>query len=249
MRIGIVFGIMLLGVVASFAIPYPGFTACGEYGGEYSQDTNTCVLKNGAKCCPMDCDESGLVECSEIVNVECKELGETPMVITGCCDGLIVEMKKQYYTQECGFNAPTGGYTGVCIACGDGICDSKYESKCNCPIDCGGEAGYTECFEYAFSSYYPEHELCVITKGGEESIRCYPTQNPKDNKFKKCSEYELEKREFSENKKNDEPEVKNPEPQEVEIKDDNLVYLIVGIVVLIVLAIGVRQFLIEEKSK
>ncbi|MEI7998964.1 MAG: hypothetical protein WCH62_05605 [Candidatus Omnitrophota bacterium] len=28
------------------------------------------------------------------------------------------------------------GYERVCIACGDGICDERYEYQCNCPQDC-----------------------------------------------------------------------------------------------------------------
>ncbi len=30
-----------------------------------------------------------------------------------------------------------GGYNYVCTNCGDGLCNEKYESSCNCPKDCG----------------------------------------------------------------------------------------------------------------
>jgi hypothetical protein len=29
-----------------------------------------------------------------------------------------------------------GGYRYICLACGDGTCDKKYEDKKNCPEDC-----------------------------------------------------------------------------------------------------------------
>lgn len=29
-----------------------------------------------------------------------------------------------------------GGYAYMCIACGDGVCDPKYENATNCPEDC-----------------------------------------------------------------------------------------------------------------
>lgn len=48
-----------------------------------------------------------------------------------CCKGLV----DRESLAVCG-KAYGGGYVYVCLKCGDGICDSKAESNCNCPEDC-----------------------------------------------------------------------------------------------------------------
>ncbi len=48
-----------------------------------------------------------------------------------CCKGLV----DRESLEVCG-KAYGGGYVYVCLKCGDGICDSKVESSCNCPADC-----------------------------------------------------------------------------------------------------------------
>ena len=50
-----------------------------------------------------------------------------------CCSGLILKSPKRAFTDECYSGE---GFGTICIACGDGICDSTYESNCNCPEDC-----------------------------------------------------------------------------------------------------------------
>ena len=67
----------------------------------------------------------------------CKKLGEAPVpngpgynTIPQCCAGLVERTE----ASACG--QPIGGYAGVCLACGDGTCDKRFENKCNCPEDC-----------------------------------------------------------------------------------------------------------------
>ena len=50
---------------------------------------------------------------------------------TNCCPNLVNRDSKD----DCELNL-VGGYSYVCINCGDKVCDQKYESKCNCPEDC-----------------------------------------------------------------------------------------------------------------
>ncbi len=47
-----------------------------------------------------------------------------------CCSGNIIIISKE----ACG--EPYGGFAGLCSPCGNGKCDSQWESNCNCPEDC-----------------------------------------------------------------------------------------------------------------
>ncbi|MBL7169426.1 MAG: hypothetical protein ISS48_00210 [Candidatus Aenigmarchaeota archaeon] len=76
----------------------------------------------------------------------CKSHGEILEYTPGddmsiqCCQGLTHSLQKDLFDENCTnlFEKHAyGGYAGICLACGDGICDSKHESKCNCPEDCG----------------------------------------------------------------------------------------------------------------
>jgi len=86
--------------------------------------------ENGCNC-PQDCK-----------NFKCKAHGEIPRYTAPgddmsiqCCPGLKHRTQKEYFTENC--QEPfIGGYTGICLSCGDGICDTKFEGKCNCPEDC-----------------------------------------------------------------------------------------------------------------
>ncbi len=72
-----------------------------------------------------------------------KVLGsDTVMKIkTPCCKGLV----EVFPLDMCGDkhrSTPMGIYS--CSKCGDLICDAKYESKCNCPKDCGGQTNISD---------------------------------------------------------------------------------------------------------
>lgn len=86
--------------------------------------------ENGCNC-PQDCKD-----------FKCKAHGEIPRYTAPgddmsiqCCEGLKHRTQKEYFDEDCKTEF-VGGYIGICLACGDGICDSTYESECNCPEDC-----------------------------------------------------------------------------------------------------------------
>ncbi|MBU1103919.1 MAG: hypothetical protein KJ600_05165 [Nanoarchaeota archaeon] len=111
-----------------------GYLKCSDCGNGVCEDWEN-------KCnCLDDCE-----------NVSCKKHGEVPK-FTGledsmavqCCEGLIHRTQKGQYDEDC-VNLfekyGGGGYVGICLACGDGVCDSEFESVCNCEEDCGGDSG------------------------------------------------------------------------------------------------------------
>ncbi len=86
--------------------------------------------ENGCNC-PQDCKD-----------FKCKGAGEIPNythpaddMSIQCCKGLKHRAQKEYFNWLCQ-EQPVGGYYGICLSCGDGICDKKLESRCNCPEDC-----------------------------------------------------------------------------------------------------------------
>jgi hypothetical protein len=90
--------------------------------------------ENGCNC-PQDCKD-----------FKCKGHGEIPLYTSPyddmsiqCCDGLLHGVQKDAYDDDCVnlFEKHGGaGYFGICLSCGDGVCDEEVESKCNCPEDC-----------------------------------------------------------------------------------------------------------------
>ncbi|MEO9236321.1 MAG: hypothetical protein ABI421_23470 [Polyangiaceae bacterium] len=76
-------------------------------------------------------------------SAKCIGLGETrpgvPSADNACCAGLQSADIKEDFDSTCASRG-AGGYAGVCLACGDGVCDSRFETKCNCPADCSVSA-------------------------------------------------------------------------------------------------------------
>ena len=75
----------------------------------------------------------------------CKKLGEISQDLdqgisnsSSCCAGLKQILRSSAFDANC-VGAWGGSNPYLCLACGDGVCDSKYESKCNCPADCSKE--------------------------------------------------------------------------------------------------------------
>ena len=87
---------------------------------------------------------------SKKVEVTCSLLGQPtkdstepgpPMAdLNSCCAGLTPTYPLQDFDKSCVNTylerGPSGPTNYLCLACGDGICDSKYENKCNCSGDC-----------------------------------------------------------------------------------------------------------------
>ena len=111
--------------------------------------TNTdCPLGHECQChiaTPADCPqcEGGDIVCMCIdLNKDCGAIvGQVmanvdpndPRKSRGCCPGLILKPPKKAYADDCHMGE---GFGVLCLACGDGVCDSTYESNCNCPEDC-----------------------------------------------------------------------------------------------------------------
>lgn len=72
-------------------------------------------------------------------NISCAKEGETQGA-TGCCEGLIPKTASEVNeaTGEC-----IDYWHLVCLKCGDGVCNNKYENYCNCPEDCKREINCT----------------------------------------------------------------------------------------------------------
>jgi len=60
---------------------------------------------------------------------------------TTCCAGLSTIEYSGRFDQNCNRVAIAGEPAGVCSKCGNGICES-WETKCNCPSDCGSSCTY-----------------------------------------------------------------------------------------------------------
>ena len=60
--------------------------------------------------------------------------------LDSCCPGLIPTFPLEDFNKNCANtyleSGPTGATNYLCLACGDGVCDGKYENKCNCSEDC-----------------------------------------------------------------------------------------------------------------
>jgi hypothetical protein len=83
-------------------------------------------------------------------NDSCRTLGQPtkettengpPMTdLASCCDNLTPTFSAQDFDSECKNTYLEQGISGatryLCLACGDGNCDKKYENNCNCPKDC-----------------------------------------------------------------------------------------------------------------
>ena len=92
----------------------------GECPSGFSRDMYRCP-GTLSWCTPKKCQQLG----------EEENIGVPSRALTPCCGELVrIEPKR-----ICG--QPIGGYYGgVCTACGDKQCDSKYENSCNCAVDC-----------------------------------------------------------------------------------------------------------------
>jgi hypothetical protein len=55
-----------------------------------------------------------------------------------CCSGVVLRCGLPLSAESC--DLTVGGYNGfpMCVACGDGNCDTQYENRCSCPEDCHG---------------------------------------------------------------------------------------------------------------
>lgn len=86
-------------------------------------------------------------------NISCSALGQPTKVVdqtsppvsdlSSCCGDLVPIFPTSDFNSTCVNTYLKAGLTGptnyLCLACGDGICDVKYENNCNCPEDCDNQ--------------------------------------------------------------------------------------------------------------
>ncbi|MEA3343531.1 MAG: hypothetical protein U9Q92_05160 [archaeon] len=86
-------------------------------------------------------------------NTDCTKEGETPGA-TGCCEGLTAKTASEVNeaTGEC-----IDYWHLVCLKCGDGVCDDKYENYCNCQQDCKREI---DCITEGQINYFGDPPCC-----------------------------------------------------------------------------------------
>lgn len=103
---------------------------------------NVCRLPNGQLCITKYVEGyngyKGYTSCDNLMNRKCSKLGENTRYEQACCDNLVEIIEKRGFQSDCK-KTPLRegpGYHNICSNCGDGICDNRYESKCNCPTDC-----------------------------------------------------------------------------------------------------------------
>ena len=128
-------------------------TCVNGYQSQVVKDQNNCGLSSSginiacpalAKVCssPNEPISSTDNSCS-ILNQTVKDLNEPgpPKADeNSCCSGLTATFPLQNFDSNCTNTylerGPSGPANYLCLACGDGACDSRYENKCNCSADC-----------------------------------------------------------------------------------------------------------------
>ncbi len=139
----IVIFVLLSAIV--FAIPNPSATYCLEVMG-YDYVSENCLFPDGESCNAWDF-YNGTCGAEYVKELDCIDIGESNLPGTVCCLGGLVP--KQAISEYATFDdlecVQSEGAWPICIPCGNGVCNTDYENKCNCPEDCG-----TKCSDCVF---------------------------------------------------------------------------------------------------
>ncbi|MBD3261795.1 MAG: DUF333 domain-containing protein, partial [Candidatus Altiarchaeales archaeon] len=155
----------------AYAIPNPAPIYCEQTGYEIQNDS--CVFPDGERCEQWAFYRG---ECGQkyVKNLSCTELGEPQLPGHVCCEGLTPITRAVGSERGCAI--PMGAWP-VCAACGDGVCNSKLENKCNCPKDCEEEVIEDEavCQNNEDCEPFFSHCSCswtCVEKSGEARVDC-----------------------------------------------------------------------------
>jgi len=141
---------LVLGILVSlvftfglaFAIPNPAPIYCENMG--HTSNNTDCIFNSNQSCnlwafYNNTCGEEYVIE------LPCVGSGEGLSLGYECCEGLVSRagIGGTMLDSEGVCDFVVGSF-GVCLPCGDGVCDETLENVCNCPEDCV-EENDTEC--------------------------------------------------------------------------------------------------------
>ena len=131
----IVIVLVFLGLISLVvAIPNPAPIYCENMG--YEVNDTHCIFDDGESC-ELWAFYNGVCGSEYVKNLACVELGGSLSPGKVCCDGLVgVNPAAEGPEGVC---AMTVGSFGICLACGDGVCDGAFENRCSCVEDCDGK--------------------------------------------------------------------------------------------------------------
>ena len=129
----LVLGMMLIGIMGLVsAIPNPAPVYCSNMG--YTTNETSCIFSDGNSC-EVWSFYNGLCGQQYVKNLSCIEKGGSLSPGYKCCEelssiGVMAGMGSD------GICMAIAGAWNICSPCGNGVCDSETENKCNCPQDC-----------------------------------------------------------------------------------------------------------------
>lgn len=112
-------------------IPNPAPIYCENMG--YTYNDTDCIFDDGSFC-ELWSFYNGDCGSDKVDELDCLEKGEGMSPGYECCEGLVSKNPKTLVID--GVCDQIAGSFGICIACGDGVCEEEYENICNCPEDC-----------------------------------------------------------------------------------------------------------------
>jgi len=148
LNVWLLLSIVLVASGTTEALPNPAAWYCVQLGYEYQiredaqgNQYGVCVFPDGSECDGWDyfrkCYYGGSPASCEwpCQELACREAGEL-VYLSECCEGLHKIRPAHTFDANCS-ELELVGWLFLCSDCGNGICEC-WESKCNCPADCGG---------------------------------------------------------------------------------------------------------------
>ncbi len=94
--------------------------------------------KEDYECFRQSCFMNPMCELSDIPAVSCKNSVCTAQIHENECEqqGLKKILRKDQFNEQCFESIAQRVLPTVCAPCGNNVCETELESKCNCPEDC-----------------------------------------------------------------------------------------------------------------
>ncbi len=172
----LLFVLSLIGIVYAIPPPYPYF--CQNMG--YTYNATHCIFADGNSC-ELSTFYNHLCGDEYIVNLPCKQLGESVPPGYACCEGLNPAAQSMKQGDMC---INTQGAWPICISCGDGVCAEinpgmygAFENSCNCPLDCSNSSCKPNGYDYWLNPISKDFQCCE----GLRKISVFVSYDPKQN--------------------------------------------------------------------